>query len=288
MHPCRSLAVLATTLALTVGAEAAPAIWKVSDENSSIWLFGSIHMLPPGTEWRTELFDRLIDEADQVYFETDLGPKAQADILSITLERGFSRDGRLLNSRIDGKVMSKVRSAAEFYEIPVPTLLAMQPWMAAATISTAAVAWLGYTPNDGVESTLINEISVERQGFLETAEEQIDAIAGGSEAEQIEMLVATVAQAQWSGIRIDEMKDAWVAGTPEVVAEVFLADVGAYGDAFMDRLIVRRNWNWVVQIREMLEEDTSAFLVVGAGHLVGEHSVITLLEQEGFTSERVQ
>jgi len=288
MHPRRSLAVLTTTLALTGAASAAPAIWKVSDENSSVWLFGSIHMLPPDTDWRTETFDTLLDEVDQVYFETDVGPSAQPAILALTMERGFARDGQLLNRRIDSKLMSKVRSAAELYNVPVPTLLAMQPWMAAATISTASIAELGYNAADGVETILMSEIPVERQGFLETAEEQIDAVAGGSEEEQIQMLIATLAEAQWSAGRIEEMKDAWVSGTPEAIADVFLAEVGAYGEAFLDRLIVQRNKNWVMQIREMLAEDKSAFLVVGAGHLVGDYSVVTLLEDEGFTSERVQ
>ena len=284
----RSLAVLTIALAFAGGAQAAPAIWKVSDEDSSVWLFGSIHLLPPGTEWRTEIFDNLIDEADRVYFETDLGPAAQPKIIALTMERGFARDGRLLNQRISEKLMGKVRSAAERFAVPVPTLLAMQPWMAASTISVSALVQAGYDPNAGVDTMLQQEISVERQGFLETAEEQIDVIAGGSEADQIIMLEATLAEAERIVTMIDEMKDAWLGGTPETLADLFLAEMGAYGEGFMDRLIVDRNENWVVQIEAMLAENEAAFLVVGAGHLVGEHSVVKLLEEQGFSSERVQ
>lgn len=284
----RSLAVLTIVLAFAGGAQAAPAIWKVSDEDSSVWLFGSIHLLPPGTEWRTEIFDNLIDEADRVYFETDLGPEAQPKIIALTMERGFARDGRLLNQRISEKLMGKVRSAAERFAVPVPTLLAMQPWMAASTISVSALVQAGYDPNAGVDTMLQQEISVERQGFLETAEEQIDVIAGGSEADQIIMLEATLAEAERIVTMIDEMKDAWLGGTPETLADLFLAEMGAYGEGFMDRLIVDRNENWVEQIEVMLAENEAAFLVVGAGHLVGEHSVVKLLEQQGFSSERVQ
>ena len=284
----RSLTVLTIALAFAGGAQAAPAIWKVSDEDSSVWLFGSIHLLPPGTEWRTEIFDNLIDEADRVYFETDLGPVAQPKIIALTMERGFARDGRLLNQRISEKLMGKVRSAAERFAVPVPTLLAMQPWMAASTISVSALVQAGYDPNAGVDTMLQQEISVERQGFLETAEEQIDVIAGGSEADQIIMLEATLAEAERIVTMIDEMKDAWLGGTPETLADLFLAEMGAYGEGFMDRLIVDRNENWVEQIEVMLAENEAAFLVVGAGHLVGEHSVVKLLEQQGFSSERVQ
>lgn len=288
MSILRSLAVPAIALALSSGVHAAPAIWKVSDDDSSVWLFGSIHLLPPGTEWRTEMFETLIDEADRVYFETDLGPAAQPQIIALTMEHGFARDGRLLNQRISDKLMGKVRTAADKFEVPVPTLLAMQPWMAATTISISALVQAGYDPNAGVDTALQQEIPVARQGFLETAAQQIGFIAGGSEADQIVMLEATLAEAERLVTMIDDMKDAWIGGTPETLADLFLAEMGAYGDGFMDRLIVDRNRNWVEQIEVMLAENEAAFLVVGAGHLVGENSVVKLLENQGFSSERIQ
>lgn len=288
MLPRRTLAALAITLALSVGAMAAPAIWKVSDEDSAVWLFGSIHLLPQGTEWRTETFDKLIDEADRVYFETDLGPAAQADIVALTMKRGFNFDGQLLSAQIDAKLMGKVRSAAGEFAVPVPTLLAMQPWLAASTISVSALVQAGYDPNAGVDNELTGEIPVERQGFLETAEEQIDAIAGGSKDEQILMLEATLSEMDRLVAMIDEMKAAWLEGDIEPLADLFIAEMGAYGEGFMERLIIHRNQNWVTQIEAMLETDEAAFLVVGAGHLVGEHSVVTLLEEAGYSSERVQ
>ena len=69
----RSLAVLA--LALTTGSvSAAPAIWKVSDEDSAVWLFGSIHMLPDGYDWRTPRFNAALARAGTLVLEiADVG-----------------------------------------------------------------------------------------------------------------------------------------------------------------------------------------------------------------------
>jgi len=284
----KTLTILFALLTFSAPATAAPAIWKVSDADSSIWLFGSIHLLPQGTDWRTEVFDTLVHEAERVYFETDLGPAAQTNIIALTMQRGFAMDGRLLNQRIDFKLMSKVRTAAEELGVAVPTLLAMRPWMAASTISMTALALAGYDPQAGVDQQLTREIPVERQGFLETAEEQLDAVAGGTEDEQILMLQATLAEMPRLVSMIDDLMDAWLKGTPEALADLFLAEMGAYGEGFMDRLIVQRNRNWVVQIEDMLERNEKAFLIVGAGHLVGDYSVVTMLEEQGFTSERVQ
>ncbi|WP_061906905.1 TraB/GumN family protein [Devosia sp. Leaf420] len=284
----RPFALLVSLCGLSSPALAAPAIWKVSDADSSVWLFGSIHLLPPDTDWRTEEFDKLVDAADRVYFETDLGPAAQAEIIVLTAQRGFSTDAKLLSEKIDSKLMGKVRSMADAVNVPVASLLAMEPWMAATMLSTAVMTEAGYDPTVGVDSVMSREIPIERQGFLETAVEQMDAISGGTRDEHIQLLTATMTEGLDAVSTIDAMKDAWVDGTPELVGDIFLAQLGSYGDGFTKRLITDRNTNWTGQISDMLARNEHAFLIVGTGHLVGEDSVITMLENAGFSSERVQ
>lgn len=282
------LVALALANVSAVPALSAPALWKVSDADSSVWLFGSIHLLPEETEWRTPALDKLLTKADRVYFETDLGPEAQPEILALTMEHGFATDGRLLNARIDAELMQKVRDAAELYGVPVPTLLAMRPWMAASTISVTALMEAGYDPNLGVEMVLQQEVPRERQGYLETAAEQIGFLAGEDETSEVEMLEGTLAEADRLVEMLDEMMAAWVDGNPETLTDLFMADAGAYGEAFIEILINKRNENWTAEIETMLEGNEEALLVVGAGHLLGEMSVVTLLENKDFTAERLQ
>ena len=107
-------------------------------------------------------------------------------------------------------------------------------------------------------------------------------------ASEVEMLAGTLAEADRLVEMLDEMMAAWVAGNPEELADLFMADAGAYGEAFIDILINQRNENWTAEIETMLTENEEALLVVGAGHLLGEMSVVKLLEDKGFTAEHVQ
>jgi uncharacterized protein YbaP (TraB family) len=281
-------AALTLAVSATLPAASAPALWKVHDADSAIWLFGSIHLLPEDTEWRTAALEKIMAKADVVYFETDLGLEAQPEIIALTMEHGFARDGRLLNERIDAGLMAKVRDAAGLYGVPVPTLLAMRPWLAASTISVTALAQAGYDPNLGVDLTLQNEIDRDRLRFFETAAEQIGFLAGGDEASEVAMLEGTLAEADRLVEMLDEMKAAWADGNPEALADLFMADAGAYGDAFIEILINQRNRNWVDQIETLLDKNEEALIVVGAGHLLGEMSVVKLLEEKGFSAERIQ
>lgn len=278
-------------LALMLGAQtamAAPAMWKASDADSAVWLFGSVHMLAPGTDWRTPALDKIMSKADRVYFETDISPEGQAAVVPLTVEMGFSRDGRLLSEVIGPEMTARLREAAAAADVPMPLLLTMRPWMAAITLSIGPVATTGFDPLHGVEATLEAELRDHRVGQLESLEEQMMFLAGGSEAEQIQMLEAVLDTMGSASQDIEMLIDAWVTGQPELLGEMFAEQTAAYGDSMMGRLIDERNRNWTVQIEQMLEAGEQSLLVVGAAHLAGDASVLLMLEQRGYRIERVQ
>ncbi len=279
---------LAALLLSAGSANAAPAMWKISDDDSAIWLFGSVHLLPTWTEWRTVHLDKVISKADRIYFETDIGAEAQMSIAEMSYELGFATDGRLLSDKIGPELTEMLREKANEYNLPMPLLLTMEPWMAATTISMGVVAAIGYDPQHGVEKVLGDELPAERKGFLETPEQQLGFLAGGDETEQVAMLRATLEGIDDISGGIDDLLNAWLGGEPELLGEIFDEQMDGYGVGMIERLIDVRNKNWVDQIEAMLERNETALLIVGAAHLAGDVSVVKLLEERGFTSERVQ
>lgn len=286
--PLRSLLVPAAFLGLAASASAAPALWQVSDGDSKIWLFGSIHMMPPDIKWRTPLFNQTLEDAKKVYFETDVSTEAQMEIMSIAFDRGFNVDGSLLSSRLDEAQIDAMRETAASVDLPMPALLTMKPWMAANTISVSAAIAAGFDQNQGVELVLQTELPAERQAYLETGEEQLEFLAGAPEEEQINMLVATIDEIDEAPALLRDMLVAWRTGTQDVLGDLFFVEMGAYDSAFLQRLVYDRNQNWMEPITGMLENNEQSMIVVGTGHLTGDGSVLDLLEDAGFTVERLQ
>ena len=56
---------LATIVAVPALAES-PALWRLSDDDSEIWLFGTVHLLPPGLQWRSPAFEAAFAAADTI------------------------------------------------------------------------------------------------------------------------------------------------------------------------------------------------------------------------------
>jgi uncharacterized protein YbaP (TraB family) len=287
MRIAQSSSIIAICLCLSGPVVASPAMWEVSDENSSIFLFGSFHVLPAGADWRTPLFDEILGDADKVVFETDIGPAAQAEIGAKAIVRGTYIDGTLLTDVIEPALEDRLRDEAGLIGLQVGTIIAMKPWLAANTISVTALAAEGYGL-EGVEMLLDREIAAERMAFLETGDEQLDVLAGAPDDEQIAMLAATLDQLSTLPKIMDKMVHHWLEGTPDQLAGLFLTEMGGFEAAFMDRLIYDRNANWVAPLEGMLADDEQALVIVGAAHLIGDGSVVDLLETAGYRVERVQ
>ncbi|QDZ10034.1 TraB/GumN family protein [Devosia ginsengisoli] len=275
------------TLGLALPAQAQPAMWEVRDDDSAIWLFGSFHVLPEGTAWRTELFDTLLADADRIVFETDIRPAAAAQVGAEAYMRGVYTDGTLLTDVLGETIETQLRAKAADIDMPMGMVQAMKPWLAANTITVQAMAGKGFAA-DGVELLLLPDLPEERLGFLETGSEQLEVLAGASDEEQVAMLVATLDQLDTLPKVMDKMLRSWMSGTPDQLSDAFITGMGGYEAGFLERLLYARNRNWIAPIETMLADNSENLIVVGAAHLIGDSNVLELLEQAGYAVERIQ
>ena len=65
------LALVAAGASTAADARAAkPALWQVQDRDTNIYLFGTVHLLPPGTVWRSAKLDKAAKESGTLVVET--------------------------------------------------------------------------------------------------------------------------------------------------------------------------------------------------------------------------
>ena len=69
---------------------ASPALWAVSDADTTIYLFGTIHMLPEKYQWRTPTFDRALAGSQQLVVETIVDESNPHEMLGALATLAFS------------------------------------------------------------------------------------------------------------------------------------------------------------------------------------------------------
>lgn len=288
--------ILAGAAALGIGAMAGPALaqpamWAVKDADSTIYFLGTVHLLKPETEWRTERLDAAIAEARELWLElpTTDPAKMAGEMMGLVARYGMAPNQRL-SKDLTPEEMKVLDEAARLSGLTAAQLDIFRPWFAAITISTAAMTHAGYDANSGVDSRIegiFGERGITPKG-LETAEEQIKVFAGMPREEELEYLRQTIEDYREAPTELDEMVANWASGDIAAMEDMFVTEMKAEDPALYDAILTNRNANWVVKIEEMLKGSGTIFVAVGAGHLIGPDSVIAMLEAKGIKAERIQ
>jgi len=282
------LCALAASCTLATAASADPALWRVSDADSEIYFFGSIHILKPDTQWRTPELERLLTEADEFYYELPMTAEAQAASQAVVMRYAPSRDGRPVDAFLNADQQAQFDRVAASFGLHGDQLQGFRPWFAAVTLSLLSVQAQGYDPQSGVEAQLSAITPDDRERALESYEQQFGFFDHLPDPVQSEFLAVSIEQIENEPDLLDDMVEAWAAGDVETLNRVFHESMLESGEAVYQSLIIDRNTAWTDEVETLLEGSGLTLFIVGAGHLVGPDSVPAMLEARGYEVERVE
>ncbi|MEL7454095.1 MAG: TraB/GumN family protein, partial [Pseudomonadota bacterium] len=153
-----------------------PAVWTLSDSDTEITIIGTVHVLPPETNWRSARIDAAFQAADTVCFELDAVGRA-LEILSLSMKRGVLPPGEKLTDHLTEKEVQDMRALAGELGVPFDSLNVMQPWFAGLTVEQYLIARAGL--EEGVEFILHPEVLESGKTLceLESVEEQMTALS---------------------------------------------------------------------------------------------------------------
>lgn len=272
--------------AMPVAASAAPALWEVSDADSKVWLFGSIHVLPKDVTWRTPELDDVLAHADAVYFEADIGPLGQLALVISSIRMGFGAKADWL-ATLSAEQKARLEAAAAPLGLGTAQLAGYQPWLAEAMIEEKLIEKLGYSPALGVDTILQGELPKEKKAYFETVGAQMALLGADPVDQQVRRLMTTVDTIADVPKQMADMTAAWVAGDTDALGKQ-IEDDPTMDEGFTQALVLDRNANWLKTIEGLLADNRQDLIVVGAGHLAGDGSVVELLGKAGFTVQRIQ
>ena len=280
------LAALALAL-LPTASLAKPALWVVKDADTTLYLFGTIHLLPKNADWHYDALDHALAQSDALVVEiTDDNP---ANMTALVLRLGIDA-AHPLSTLLSSGDFHRLELAARKAGLPGTTALnVMRPWLATLTLTLAPLTKAGLDPARGVDRQLRDMMSKAGKPVraLETAEQQIHFLADMPTAMQLDMLRQTVREADHASIELQALLDAWQAGDDAGIARLENDLMKRETPALYQRLLVQRNALWAGRIKAMLDTPGTVFIAVGAAHLAGPDSVQAQLQKLGISSARV-
>ena len=79
---------------------------------------------------------------------------------------------------------------------------------------------------------------------------------------------------------------AWKSGSLDGLDETLNKSYREFPDIY-ERLVSRRNRNWVGQIDAFLESGKTHVVIVGVGHMPGREGLVELLSKKGYRVEQM-
>lgn len=268
---------------------ASPALWAVSDADTTIYLFGTIHLLPTDYSWRSDAFDRAVAGSQELVVETIVDAKNPTKMMSALAGLAFTKGLPPLIERVPAAKQPALAAAIKKSGFPPTALDQMETWAAAFMLLGIQFQSLDLKAGNGVETVLRSEFAGRGKtvGELETNIEQFGFFDRLSEKAQRELLEGAIEDGAAVKQEFSGMLKAWSRGDVKTIARVFNRDL-ADSPELADAIIAQRNVNWTKWIEARMAQPGTVMVAVGAGHLAGDGSVIDLLEKEGMAVRRLQ
>jgi uncharacterized protein YbaP (TraB family) len=269
-----------------------PAIWKIGDSDTTIYLFGTIHSLPPGFHWRNPALEGVIVRADSLLLES-----IEDENEKVTFLEGMGKDQLGSMPPLLDRVSHRYRGRLAQIQAMLPPetikdMDGMPTWIAAMGIGYIRDLLAGDMPMAGADDWLEQHFRATGRPVeaIEDSKQVVTNINAIPESDQRLMLEAALAAPDHSRAELDEPATAWAKGdvgpnSPLIITPESL-DPGA---KMADPLLVQRNNAWVNSLLgRFLKRPGTVLFAAGAGHFVGPGSVIDLLQRRGIRVERVQ
>jgi uncharacterized protein YbaP (TraB family) len=266
-----------------------PALWQVSDKDTTVYLFGTIHLLPRDSRWRTPKFDQAVSKSQSLVLETLIDASNPQKLAGVMAALGFSSGLPPIASRVDAAKRPQLEAAIAKTKIPREMFDRMESWAAAFTLIGVQFQTLGVEGEQGVEAVLRKSFaeSGKQVGELETNMEQLSFFDRLPESAQRQLLEGAIDNPAAMRLQFDGMLKSWLTGDVDAIGKTFNRDLQSSPE-LKAALLTRRNYNWGQWIERRMAQPGTVMVAVGAGHLAGEDSVQRYLQSRGYKVKRLQ
>ncbi len=271
--------------------DANPAMWVVRDNDTTVYLFGTFHMLDDSRDWFNDEVKTAFDASDELVVEVVL-PEDQAQVAQmmqpLVMRLAVDPQGRTLSSRLTPEQNATLNRMLSELGAPAGAFDRFEPWFVAMTLSALMTQKAGMTGEQGAEMVLKRAARARNMpvGQVETIEGQLTMLDSLPDAEQIAQLQEALDDLEQLNAMLPRMLAAWSNGDPAQLDALMNESLNKY-PAVRRILLADRNARWAEWIQQRMARPGTVFMAVGAGHLVGADSVQTYLAQRGLQATRV-
>ncbi len=283
-----AVVVVAAVASLRVDGAGGNFLWKATNNQNSIYLVGSVHLLTKDFYPLHPALEAAYKDSDLLVEEVDLAETLGVDAQMNMLVTGMLPTGQTLDKVISATSMVAVNKRIEGLGMPVEPLKRFKPWFLALTLLGLEWQKAGFEAELGLDQHFFNLARTDKKTVqgLETVAFQISRFDEMAMDEQERMLTETLKELDTQQGEVTRLANAWKAGDVPTVERLVLEDLKSEPRLYQ-RLLVERNRTWLPKIEALFSRRGRAFVVVGAAHIIGTDGLLAMLRAKGYSIEQL-
>lgn len=264
-------------------------LWKVEHNQATVYLFGSFHLANEHFYPLNKTIENAFVRASTLVVEVDIDSSDQQLMQTEILRRGTYVNGDTIQSHVNQKTFTQLKNICTEINIPLKSVIILKPGLLAMTLSAAYFSRLGYSAEFGIDNHFLNRArNGKRILELETMQEQLDLLLDESNSKLF--LTQTLSSLNNLEKDLNDLVNTWKNGDAETMNRLIMLEplkespeqLPVYQKLFFDR-----NKKMSQKIIHFLKTNEVYFVVVGAGHLVGEQGIINILRRRNFIVDQL-
>ncbi|HXO95763.1 MAG TPA: TraB/GumN family protein [Chthoniobacterales bacterium] len=263
------------------------ALWRIRGEHNVVYLLGSVHVLPKNVYPLHPALERAFADSQQVAFEVDIGRATNGQVRQAFSEIGTYPRGDDLSRHVSPLTLQIVKLACAQLGISYEKAKRFKPSLLAELLTLRYTELAGFREDLGVDIYFYHRAKALNKPIfgLETVSDQANVLLQ-NEKKGEQQLLFTIGSLPEYKIALTEMVEAWRNGQVDVLDRFLNQDESNDPEMFY-RMFAKRNARWLPQIERLTRENFNCLVIVGAGHLVGNHGLIETLRQRGYRIEQL-
>jgi uncharacterized protein YbaP (TraB family) len=267
-------------------------LWKITSNKTEIHVLGTIHMAKKGFYPLDPAIEKAYKVSDNLVVELDVSdPNVAMQAQLLTLTKGMYQNGGSIENILDPMELTRLKKILPA-EVPYMMAKMLKPWLLGQTIQLFAMKKMGYDETLGIDKHFLDQAKKDKKKILslETVDDQISAISGGSPAEAKAAFKDGLKDFDKLEESMESIFDLWKKGDAETLYKLMVTEPQKekkYYKDFLKRLNTDRNLKMVEKMDAYLKSDETYLVAIGTLHTLGKEGVIELLKKKGHKVERV-
>ena len=263
-------------------------LWEAKSANNTVYILGSIHLAKPSLYPLDKRIEDAFKRSNTLVVEVNIEAFDPITLQQTFMERGIYSDGTTIKDHLSQKtfklVSDKLGGSGSLSQMGI-----FKPWFLSITLATLELLKLGFDPEYGVDKHFLRKAKGKRILELESLEYQLSLFDGFTDKQQDLLLFSTLLDLKIIKKEMGSLIKAWKNGNADKVEEILMRGLDEHPQILpiIEKIFYERNRKMVLKIERYLGTNSTYFVVVGAGHLVGEKGIIQLLKKKGYSLQQL-